>query len=237
MEGALAGAALLDARDAGARLHMVDRALMLLALAEPEGVEDWAALPLAARDRRLIALRRATFGDGIACIADCPACAAPQEFALSAQALLAGVTDQPPETLAADGWEIAIRSPDSRDLAAAAATGDSAAAAALLLARAMRVSGRGGPPPPELIAAAEARVAERAAEAEIALDLTCAECGAGWIEAFDIVQLLWIEVEAAARRLIGEVAALAARFSWSEADVLAMGAARRAAYLQAGGAA
>jgi hypothetical protein len=233
----------LAARDEGARLHPLDRALVLLRLAAPEEAEP-AALPLALRDRHLLAQRRATFGDSIACLADCPRCAATQEFTLSATALLAGLEDAPvePEVLALEGWHLTLRPLRSLDLAAAARAGGPARAEAVLasqaLAHAEGPAGEGRDAlPAGLWQAIAARVSEREAEAEAALDLRCPECGAEWTASFDIGAIFWKEVEADACRLLAEIATLAERFGWSEQALLAMSPARRRAYLDLLGAA
>ncbi|KFG69600.1 hypothetical protein, partial [Microvirga sp. BSC39] len=54
----------------------------------------------------------------------------------------------------------------------------------------------------------------------------------GWTAGFDIGAHFWTEVEADARRLLSEVAALAERFGWSEEALLTMPASRRRAYLE-----
>jgi hypothetical protein len=234
-------ARLLEASELGARLHPLDRALVVLRLSAPNLDEDLAALPIAERDRRLIALRHAMFGDRMGCVADCPVCGGAQEFELSAGALLAGISaPRPPETLRVGGWAIALRPLDSRDLAVVATAPECDAAAAQLAGRAIRVErGPAGtdadaPIPGDVRAAAVERVAEREGAADLALDLNCSACGAAWTAPFDIGAHLWVEIDAEARRLIGEVAALAARFGWAESDLLAMPAARRRAYLEAG---
>ena len=52
----------------------------------------------------------------------------------------------------------------------------------------------------------------------------------------DIAPALWAEVQAAAERSLLEVDALAREYGWSEAEVMALPHARRAAYLQLVGA-
>jgi hypothetical protein len=241
MAAPLPAALLLEARERAARLHPIDRALLVLALAGGTG-EDLAALPLAERDRRLIALRRATFGDRIACLAECPACGESLAFDLAAGRLLDGIGTAPePESLALSGWEIALRPIDSRDLAAAALTGDRKRAAATLVRRVMAVTRRpaeaeaGAEIPETVLEIAEAHIGDREAVCDIAVELQCVSCGAAWTAGFDIGAHLWEEIDAAARRLIGEVATLARWFGWSEADILAMPATRRHAYLAAQG--
>lgn len=231
---------LLEARDAGERLHPLDRALVVLRLAGDDAGEDPAGWPIALRDRRLIELHRQTFGDALACLADCPRCGERQQFDLSALSLAAGMGDpRPPEALGGEGWEVSLRPLDSRDLAAAARTGDLDGAVETLAARAVAAvaAPAGAAGLADLPAAARAavveRVGDREAAADLALDLRCPACDHRWTTGFDIGAHLWAEIDAHAVRLLGEIAALADRFGWSEADILALSPARRRAYLAA----
>jgi hypothetical protein len=242
MVAPLPPARLFEASELGACLHPLDQALVVLRLSGLTPNEDVAALPIAERDRRLVELRQAMFGDTIACVVDCPACASLLEFELSADALLAEIgTPCPEEELSLDGWTIVLRSLDSRDLAAVASAPEVETAAALLVERAMRLDSRPAASEPadglpaKIRAAAARRIAEREEAADLALDLGCTGCGTTWTAVFDIGAHLWVEIDAQATRLVREVAALAGRFGWSEADLLAMPPARRRAYLQAEG--
>lgn len=265
MVAVLPSARLLEAREIGARLHPLDRALAVLRLAHPDAARDPAEWPLAERDTHLLALRRATFGDNIACLADCPRCGETHEFSLSASALIESLGPVPaPETISAQGWQLTLRALDSRDLAAATRAADAGEAARALLRRAIavtrspgsgdgaaRIDARPGARnesvtdvitcdladalPDVLLQQAEQRIAEREAAADVAIDLQCSACATRWTEAFDIGAHLWTELDAAAQRLLREVVVLAQCFGWSEADILAMSAARRQSYLQAAG--
>ena len=238
MPPSLSPARLIEAGEIGARLHPLDRAVAVLRLADAASV-DPAQLPIAARDRQLAQLRHALFGDPMPCLVDCPVCAAPLEFDLSASDVAAALADPQPETLYQEGWEIMLRPLDSHDLAAAVRAVDLAASADMLLRRAVAsVSGPRGETtfdalPAPVALAVEARVAEREGAGEIMLDLNCEGCGKGWTTTFDIGLYLWAEIDTARRRLIAEIATLAARFGWSEADLLAMTPERRHAYLHA----
>ncbi|MGF6227961.1 hypothetical protein QFZ27_001916 [Inquilinus ginsengisoli] len=243
MLNALTPPARLAAHEQGARLHPIDRAIVLLRLATDDPSEDLASLPIGVRDRRLLDHRRATFGDRIPCLIDCPACAATQEFELSAAALADGLAEAPEgeATLELDGWRVSLRPLASRDLAWASQARDANDAASVLLERAVAtVQGPGGQDkgdlPPPLWNAIEAEVSAREAAAEISLDFTCADCAASWMAAFDIAACFWSEVDADARRLLAEVAALAERFGWSETEILGLSSARRRAYLELAGA-
>jgi len=236
MEMALTPMARLEAGEQGARLHPLDRALVLLRLADPQAREAPEHLPLALRDRRLLAHRRATFGDRMDCLADCPACGSTLEFALSASALLREEAAAGPaeEVFEAEGWRIRLRALTSADLAAAARQGTVERAIATMTAQVIvDVTGPGEAElPARLWPLLEEHVAGREALGETVLDLACPDCGAGWTAGFDIGAHFWAEVQADARRLLAEIAALAERFGWSEADLLAMSPARRRAYLE-----
>ncbi|HEY0035838.1 MAG TPA: hypothetical protein VGB66_04075, partial [Longimicrobium sp.] len=119
----LDSAALLAAWEAGRVLHPLDRALALLAAADPGARRGTlAALPLAERDRRLLALRAP--GDGeLAVYVECPGCAERLELSLDADQLVPADELAPGATWKAHGGGVSMvfRLPDSRDLAAAAA--------------------------------------------------------------------------------------------------------------------
>lgn len=240
MSGPLSASALMEIRDRGARLHAVDRAILLLQIGD-EPAADAASLSLAERDRQLLSARAASFGDHMPCLADCPACGTTQEFSLSAQSLLLGLADaRLVEQFDLDDVSVTLRALDSRDLAAAALAGTTDDAVALLAGRAVvAVRDRQGETtqqlPESLRGAVETRVEAMAASAEIALDLACQECGGQWTASFDVGQYFWTEIDTSARRMMLDVVALAKRFGWSEADILDMPAARRRAYIDLAG--
>jgi hypothetical protein len=244
MTAALAPSDLLGAWEWGLARHPVDRALVLLWAADPSlDAADLAALPIGERDRRLLAMRRSTFGDALGCVVACPRCEALQEFTVSAEALLAAAkpAGEAPDVLGVEGYTVHLRRLDSRDVAAAAGCADVESAEALLLARAVvSAEERGTPVRPErLPAALQQGIAERLAlqdpAADLTFDLACASCGERWDGVFDVSAFLWSEVEAEARRLLGEVATLAQRYGWREADILAMTPLRRRAYVEVAG--
>lgn len=238
---ALNAAGVLAVWDAGRDRHPVDRALLLLVAADPgEPWERLAALPLPERDARLLELRMAALGPTLAVRAACPACAESLEFTLEVPALLAAGEDPPPPREARGGGvALRFRLPDSRDLAAAAGAGDAERARRLLAARcvveAVAEDGEAVDAdalPDTAVDALAARMAEAAAQADLVVALACPACGAQWSPALDPAEFVWAEVAARARRTLREVDALARVYHWSEADILAMPAARRRAYLE-----
>ena len=57
--------------------------------------------------------------------------------------------------------------------------------------------------------------------ADVRLNLHCPDCAQEWEAGFDIVSFIWAELNAWARRLLGEVHELALTYGWSEAEILA----------------
>jgi hypothetical protein len=209
--------------EAGAALHPIDRALLIL------GSADAARLPLGTRDVELLRTRAATLGDRLEATDACPECGERVDLSLSCE-VLAGAEPAPERWTVEHGdLRITVRPLDSVDAAAAVAAGDVEAAVAELLARA--VIEPAGPLPPDAAAAVTASLSEHDAGAELLIDLTCPECAARWQRVLDVAGFVWTELEARAQRLLGDVHALATAYGWTEAEVLALGDARRAAYL------
>jgi hypothetical protein len=229
---------LLDASEAAATLHPLDRALLLLRLggvdrAAQENPADW---PLARRERALLALSATLFGDRLECVAHCPACAALSEFDLSARALGEEIGWSDEESLEIDGYLVRLRPLSTRDLATVAARLDGEQALVQCAVAAVRAGGKDSDfdaLPEEVRAAIVKAVEQREAEGEALFELACSECGHAWSVPFDIGAHLWERITGAARRVVGEVATLARVFGWRENDVLAIPRARRRLYLEA----
>ncbi|WP_313494340.1 hypothetical protein [Achromobacter animicus] len=209
--------------EAGRDCHPIDRGLRALAVAMPD--VDVASRPVGWRNLALLRLRQATFGPQLAACADCPACGAAMAFDLDVAALLETVS-APPERASDepmfDAHGAAWRLPSSRDQAKAAMAADSDTALAQLL-RACRV---GAPPDASLPQGAalddiEARMEALDPAANIELSLRCADCAQAWDD-----------ISLCARGLLRDVHRLARAYGWTEPQVLALGPARRAAYLE-----
>lgn len=250
---ALSAAALLTVWEGGAARHPLDRALTLLQVVYPEeSLEALASLSIGQRDRRLWAVRRASFGAQLEAMTLCPRCGEALECTLDADALCppreAGLS--PPREGApgsalsqtfswTDGqWALDFRLPDSRDLAAvlaAAPTGhdEGSRLATRLLVGVRRASAPVDPTdlPAPVLQRWQSHLASLDPVADIRLGLRCAACGHAWEEAFDIAGFLWAEVATEAARIFDEVHRLAAAYGWTESTILALSPARRAAYL------
>jgi hypothetical protein len=218
--------------------HPVDRALMLLRAAAPEAdAESLARLPVGRRDALLLQLRARTSGERLEFEARCRKCGERLEFANRADELLVAAPE-PRGVFESENWKIEYRLPDSNDLAAIAGVRDAGEARARLIGRCVVAARRAGAAvaveelPEGVRGALAARLAEEDPQADITFKLRCPACGHAWTAAFDILSFFWSELEAHARQLDCEVAAIARAFGWAEEKILAMSAARRARYLE-----
>jgi hypothetical protein len=238
----LAARDLLQVWEWGESRHPVDRALLLLSIACPERAwDELLALSIGQRDALLLALRELTFGSALDGFAECPACHEPIEFTVNAADLRQAVPGEPPDSpaaLAAAGYEVRFRLPNSLDLAAIAHYDDVKIARDLLVQRCV-VQARQGETdiaadalPQPVVAALATRMAEIEPLSEMQLDLRCPACEHRWPVLLDIVSFFWTEIVAQVKRLLNEVDALARTYGWREADILAMSARRRQLYLE-----
>ncbi|NVO58273.1 hypothetical protein HW561_21025 [Rhodobacteraceae bacterium B1Z28] len=212
----------MNAWEAGQGRSPLDRALCLLwAAGFGDAPVNW---PLTKRDRALLELRRHTLGDELTLLTECPACSAELEMDVTISDLLPALTVPEPEDVETDGRTIRIRPLTSADLAVASTEPGSCVAEVIRVRLA-------GDVPPDAIAEIDTRIEALAARGELQLALTCLDCGAQWSEPLDVAGLVWREIEAVARRTLGEVAELARAFGWSEVQSLSLSPQRRSAYL------
>jgi hypothetical protein len=223
-------AELLALAESGERVP--ERVRALLGAAFPgEDLEDDTP---GARNRRLIALRRTLFGRRIACVAACDRCGALLEMELDTEGLLAEHGPESPGRVNVPHGErnLIFRVPTMADVERAALEPERELAVRAL-AQACSLDGGGEHLHDRSLLTALAAAFEAADPlGHIALDLACPACGAGTQPAVDLGALLWKEICDLARRLIGEVHALASAYGWSEADILALPATRRQRYLE-----
>ena len=238
---ALSAAEILQVWERGYRLHPVDRALALLAAANPDASwEQLAHLPVGQRDDQLLSLRELTFGSWLACYAECPQCGERLEFGVEAGRMHLPSPEKPAVTsqlsLQSEGYTVRFRLPDSIDLAVAANSPDLAAARQALFDRCVIAVEREGQPVERLPADLEDPLMEHIAradpQADVRLDLSCPACSHAWALTFDIESFLWAELKSQAKRLLREVHILARAYGWRETEILSMSAKRRQAYLE-----
>jgi hypothetical protein len=248
----LTASEILQVWERGYRLHPVDRALTLLAAANPDtSWEQLVRLPVGQRDDQLLSLRELTFGSLLTCYAECPQCGERLEFEVEAERMhlqrersAQAATSQ--LSFQFEGYRVRFRLPDSTDLAVVANSPDLVAARKVLLERCVMgvepddqpAAGYAGLRPDTaggLPASLEDLLIEHIAQADpqadVQLELICPACSHAWALTFDVESFLWAEVNSQAKRLLREVDALARAYGWREADILSMSAKRRQAYL------
>lgn len=228
----------------GAPRHAIDRALLLVSTTggadgSADGDADgdaggWADRPLGQRDARLLALRRAWFGPQFKAVLACPACQAMLSVALDLRSLDASVPQRRETAMPAfvNAAGRRFRRPTSRDLAAIATAADVEEASMRLLDRLALDAPPAGGWTAHHFDAFDTAMDQADPLAHVTIALQCEDCGHGWQAPLDVAAVLWDELAAQAQAVVRDVHLLAGAYGWSEAEILAMPAARRQLYLQ-----
>jgi hypothetical protein len=215
------------------------RPLVLLAAACQEASSAaLAELSIGERDRRLLDIRELTFGPELGSIADCERCGERLEWTIVCSRLRA----PSPATIAplevdCDGYHVDFRLPNSVDVADAARCSGTAEARQRLLERCIRGATHLGAAvaaanlPASVADAVAHQMARADPQGDAAVELSCPGCGHQWRAVFDIASFFWTEITAWAQRTLKDVHTLAMAYGWREADILALSAWRRQAYL------
>lgn len=240
----------LNLWESGQHRSSVEQALMILSAAYPDMTwQQLAALSIGERDARLLAIREGTFGSILDVFTTCPKCQQELELSLTTTNLRFSIPNDMQD--AGHGFSTVIgdltvryRLPDSTDLEAVAACKDIDAARRLLLDRCVleiqNGAGEQSQPiakhekifTPAFVTALAGQMAEQDPQAEVLLNLQCAECKHEWQSLFDIATFFWTELETHAKRLLNEIYILARAYHWREQDILALTPVRRRWYLE-----
>ena len=243
MQG-LSAAKLMSAWEVGLNQHPLQRAVTLLAAAEPDlPREELYKLSVGERDARLLTLREHTFGPQLNSLTTCPGCNERLELTLDVSDIRARApssADEPGRALSvcvAD-YEVHFRLPNSLDLLAIAGSEDTSQSRQLLFQRCV-VTARHKEAdcsadllPPDVMDEIVVRMAQTDPQADVHLAFCCPRCSHEWQGVFDIVSFFWSEIAAWALRILKEVHTLARAYGWREADILAMSPWRRQCYLE-----
>lgn len=240
----------LKLRESGQNRSSVEQALLILSVAYPDKTwQQLAALSIGERDARLLAIRERTFGSMLNVFTTCPGCKQELELSLTTTSLCSPVSEDMQD--AGHGFSTVIgdlsvryRLANSTDLEAVACCKDIEEAQRLLLDRCVleiqHNAGEQRQPiaeyekmfTPAFITALAGQMAEQDPQAEILLNLQCAECKHEWQSLFDIATFFWTELETHAKRLLNEIYVLARTYHWREQDILALSPVRRRWYLE-----
>ena len=226
-----------DAADLGLDLAHPDRPAVVTALLAQCGVHRdpafWWAQPVGARTAALLRLVELTHSRpslplGARCAA--PGCGAPFEFELPLQALSDAAAEAGPLRVRVDdGRTLAMRLPTGNDLRRwRDARPASRADAVRAMLDSLLLAGQAGPgdeaPLSAALAAADPLVA-------FAVACRCPACDAPAEVPVDLESLALGRLQAQQQSLLQDVHRLASRYGWTEAEVMAVPAPRRARYL------
>jgi len=223
---------LLALWERGAPRHPLDRSALLCAWARPElPVESIADLPLGEITASVLRLRVACFGERIRAHVDCEGCGERLQLSVSIPDVLQPVAEPVLRDVEAGGAR--YRPPCLRDLAAAAGERDTERAARLLLARCRLDGGGDDAARSSELSVLEIENALEVADpnADIAFEVRCEACGHLSTAQLDAAELLWDEIDVHACALLADVHRLACAYGWTEGEILALSAERRASYL------
>ena len=198
-------------------------------------------LPLGQRDGLLLDARSSLVGPTLTCLASCGACGEVLEFSVAVADVRAGeAPESDAVTVACGDTVVTARPVTGADLDAVAGSASVREARHALIGRVVRSVTRAG----EDVAASsltdeEIRAVGDALEAhdpwtDVRTEVTCLQCGHAMEAVLDVARFVWDELAGQARTVLFEVDALARRYGWSEAEVLAMSPARRRLYLDLG---
>lgn len=231
----------LDIIEWGAGHSPTRTVLYLLGRADTgQSAEQLEALPLGARDRLLLELRKRSLASPMVACEQCPRCDAALEIALDPAGLVLAEATGPAAELSVHcaDLEIRFRLPNSGDLLSVEGCSDEDGAVRTLALRCVRAATRGeaAVAPHAIDAQALQRlndaIAEADPQADLNLDLTCTECGHAFQRELDVASFFIQELVSVSRHLLHEVYALARGYGFSESDILDMSAWRRRAYLE-----
>jgi hypothetical protein len=204
------------------------------------------SLSVGDREALLLHLRRLTLGDTMSCMLKCPACGEKLDLALDISELLL-----PSYPLACEVHETQVRTDDAvyrvrfrlpngddQERSAALAVSAPDAAAELILRRCIHeiIDQQTGEPAQAVpVAVADAlagKMAELDPQAEILLDLVCADCGVSFQTPFDVADYFFQEIRGRDSDLHRDVHLLAFHYHWSERDILRLTRRKRLLYLE-----
>ncbi|EMI22003.1 hypothetical protein RMSM_01080 [Rhodopirellula maiorica SM1] len=216
----------------------MEQAIVMLATAIPQlSTKQIVEMPIGRRDGMLLDLRKRLFGNRIELLGDCPECSEVVELDFEVDdILLESATPQDVYITEVDGLEIAFCLPTTKNLVAVTNVAPDKRADEIITACVTRVGeNEHWQGEVSLTASMQQRItaamAEQDPQADVQLELECVACQHRWTSPFDIVSLLWSELNAWCQRLLGEIHTLAKAYGWTEHEILSLGRWRRQVYL------
>jgi hypothetical protein len=233
-------AELLNTWEQCARRTLPEKALLLLDAACADGEpEDPALLHIGERDAKLLQLREWMFGQQLLNITDCPNCSERIEWINNVADLRHPSENKSTNAtfnMKVENYNIQFRLPNSYDLLKTSSRdylGDPKKLLAECIIDVQRNDDacHADELPAQVMDLLDARMALEDPQANIIMNLSCPACSHSWEAQFDIVSYLWIEIDSWAKRILQEVAVLAAAFGWSESQILKLSPQKRQHYI------
>ncbi len=230
---------LLDAWERGHERSPIERALLLLAAAEPgEPLDRLAHISIGERDARLLTLRERAFGRRMGSRVACPSCAMALEFEFTTDDVrVSEDTRRDHSTVQCDGYEVRVRPANSADLASLAATEDVTSNVHRLLGCCVVAASCDGLTvavdalPARVTQHVSERLSEIDPQADVRIAADCPSCAHRWQAPLDIASYVWAEIHAWACRLLRDIHSIASAYGWREVEIVAMSPIRRQVYL------
>jgi len=227
----LTQADLLVLWEIGRLLLPLEQGILALETAFPDERKNVADWPIGQRNRALVQLHCASFGQRLRGWTACRECAEKLEFEIDGQALLERVPATHEQFVVVHGQR--YRLPTSRDLAAVIHEPDPMTGARRLMDQCSTVDKLPTNSwTEEDVDTVGQSMAAADPLAEILLSFDCPSCGAYFEEILDFPSFVWAEIDARVSRLLFEVHTLALAYGWSQSEILSMSTARRQFYLK-----
>ena len=236
----LSGELLLTALDYGVEDTYLGRILTMLAIAQPElPREKIAALSMQEITLQLLTIHTLNFGPQLEGFLGCPSCSARLEFTLPIAPVIERLRQSASSantfsTIGETGFTMRLATP--YDLLSIENITDMAKARQHLLARCLgetqNVTLDSALNDPEFCQLAIETFDQLQSDAEIDVELVCAECNQSHLVDLDLGRFLWAEIRSTAMRLMRDVHDLASAYGWQESAILTMSGIRRQTYLE-----
>lgn len=237
---------LMHAWERGLTHTPVEHALVVLEAACPDmSREDIAKLSIGERDNRLLTLRTWLFGRHVTSASSCPHCNELMEWSTNTDKLRLQPLKHDPQQQAYlikyQGYQVRFRLPNTADLVAIGQQNDITIAHQELLKRCVNSIERKGKSvtvsrlPQRLLQKVLTKMEQEDPQADLRVELVCANCQHKWEVTFDILSFLWSEIQSWAKQTLRAVHILARSYGWREQDILGMSPLRRQFYLEMAG--
>ncbi len=231
---------LLSVWEFGVHHSVIETSLFLLTYGYPSyNMNQIASFSIGERDARLLHIREKLFGTTLHNTSNCTACGQKMEWETDTALIkLQAISEEVKMELfdlSYKDYQIRLRLPNSQDILELLPDDNKTTQINSLVRKCIVETTLPQEQiesiPEELMNELVMKMEEKDPQANIVMNLSCAECKNEWGATFDIMQYLWTEINDWAIQLMQDVYLLASKFGWSEKDILNMSRFRRNLYL------